>query len=142
MSARRTRSLLAVTVAVALAPSLGVAQRQPAGMVQQPPIEDRGNGRYRIGRVKLDQHRQRFAVRGVILRDKPPLEFLAVTADGVKGYESLIRTRANAHEFNLACILIGLDPEHGRPPDRHFDPEPVKGDPVDVRVTWTGGDGG
>jgi hypothetical protein len=64
-----------------------------------------------------------------------------VTADGFKAYESLVKVRANAHQFNLACILIGLDPERAKPPKRHFDPEPTVGDPVDVRVAWKTGDG-
>ena len=138
---KETYARVAVLVAAlgVLSPPTGRAE-SPA-MVQKPPIEDRGNGRYRIGRVKLDQKRERFAVRGVILRDEPPLEFLAVTTDGVKAYESLIKVRANAHEFNLACILIGLDPEHGRPSRSHFDPEPAGGDPVDLRVVWRKSDG-
>ncbi|HYR95770.1 MAG TPA: YdjY domain-containing protein [Candidatus Binatus sp.] len=139
MSDTSPRVLLLVGALSMLCPSVG--RGQPAAMVQRPPIEDRGNGRYRIGGVKLDQKRQRFAVRGVILRDEPPLEFLAVTADGFKAYESLLKVRANAHEFNLACILIGLDPEQGKPSRRHFDPEPAGGDPVDLRVTWRTRDG-
>jgi hypothetical protein len=131
--------LLLVGAISLLCPSVG--RGQPSAMVQRPPIEDRGNGRYRIGGVKLDQKRQRFAVRGVILRDEPPLEFLAVTADGFKAYESLLKMRANAHEFNLACILIGLDPEQGKPSRRHFDPDPAGGDPVDLRVAWRTSDG-
>jgi len=139
MSETSARVRLVVGALLALLPPAGRAQ--PAAMAQRPAIEDRGNGRYRIGRVKVDQGRQRFAVRGVILRKEPPLEFLAVTADGVKAYESLLKVRANAHEFNLACILIGLDAEQARPPRRHFDPEFVMGSPVDVRVAWTSGGG-
>jgi hypothetical protein len=139
MNERRARVILLVGALAALWPP--AARGQPGMMVEKPPIEDRGKGRYRIGRLKLDRTRQRFAVRGIILRDEPPLEFLVVTADGFKAYESLVKVRANAHEFNLACILIGLDPERAKPPQRHFDPEPVVGDAVDVRVTWRTGDG-
>jgi hypothetical protein len=139
MSETCARVAIVVAALSALCPSTGRAQ--PAMMAQKPAIEDRGNGRYRIGGVKLDRTRQRFAVRGVILRDQPPLEYVAVTADGFKAYESLVKVRANAHEFNLACILIGLDAERAKPPQRHFDSEPTVGDAVDVRVTWKSGDG-
>jgi hypothetical protein len=106
------------------------------GDTGQPRVEERGLGRYRIGAIKIHRDRRRFAVRGVILRDAPPLEFLVVTAGGEKAYESLIEVRATAHDFNLACILIGLNPDNGRPPRLHFDPEPTQGDPIDVRVSW------
>jgi hypothetical protein len=136
---RPMRALLLAGVLAAAWSSL--VRAQPGAFVQKPPIEDRGRGRYVIGRVKLDRPRQRFAVRGVILRAAPPLEFLAVTSDGFKAYESLVRLRVNAHEFNLACILIGLDPDKAKAPEAHFDPNPAEGDPVDVRLAWVGGDG-
>ncbi len=136
---RPTRALLLAGVLAAAWPPRVPAQ--PGAFVQKPPIEDRGRGRYVIGHVKLDRPRQRFAVRGVILRDAPPLEFLAVTSDAFKAYESLIRVRANAHEFNLACILIGLDPDKAKAPQQHFDPDPAEGDSVDVHLAWIGGDG-
>lgn len=104
--------------------------------VEQPAIQDLGNNRYRIGHIEIDKVQQRFTVAGVVLRLKPPLEFLAVAKGGFKAYESLLELQANAYEFNLACILIGLDPDKGQAPRFHFDPEPAQGDGLELWVSW------
>jgi len=65
-----------------------------------------------------------------------PMEFLAVTRNGSKAYESVMELDATATEFNLACLLIGLDPEAATPPLGGFDPTPVDGDPVALRIEW------
>ncbi|MGH0033646.1 MAG: YdjY domain-containing protein [Myxococcota bacterium] len=102
----------------------------------QPKIQDLGNGQYRIGLVEVDKTKRSIRIPGAILREEPPLEFLAVTQGGFKDYESLLALGASAYEVNLACILVGLDPDRGKAPQFHFDPEPVVGDAVDVWVEW------
>jgi hypothetical protein len=106
----------------------------------QPEVTELGEGRYRIGRIEVDKTGGTFRVPGKVLRDSPPLEFLAVTRNGAKGYEALLELDASAHEFNLACILIGLDPLHSTPSKKHFDPAPALGDPVEIAVAWNDGD--
>jgi len=111
--------------------------RDPA--LPRPPateVRHLGNGRYQVGAIEVDKRGARFTVGASIARREPPLEFLAVTRAGYKAYESLLRLDASAYEFNLACILIGLDPAHGKPPRYHFDPEPAEGDRVDLRIEW------
>jgi hypothetical protein len=102
------------------------------------PIEDLGNGRYRIGAIEIDKQAQRFTVPATPLElaDHAPIEFLAVAKGGIKSYEALLELEASAVEFNLACILIGLDTANATHPSHHFDPAPVTGDIVDVRVSW------
>ncbi len=95
-----------------------------------------GEGVYRIGAILLDKPRRRFTVSGRIIRLEAPLEFIAVSRHGGKAYESLIELDSNAIEFNLACLLIGLDPTHSDASDFHFDERPVSGDPVVVEVSW------
>jgi hypothetical protein len=104
--------------------------------VESPEVVDLGNGKYRVGAIRIDKTQQSFDVDAEILRDAPPLEFLVISKDGFKAYEALIEVDANAYEFNLACILIGLDSANAKAPTYHFDPEPTKGDPVDVFVEW------
>jgi len=58
---------------------------------------------------------------------------------GFKLYESLLELDVNAYEFNLALILMGLDQKKGEASMRHFDPNPPKGDPVDIWVEWMEG---
>jgi hypothetical protein len=102
-----------------------------------PKVVDLGGERYRIGAIEVNKANRRFKVAGTIIRREPPLEFLAVTKGGYKAYESLLELDASAHEFNLACILIGLDAARSKGARRHFDPEPAVGDPVDLSVSWT-----
>ncbi len=99
-----------------------------------------GDQRYRIGAIEIDKGKQIFKVPGVVIRTAPPIEFLAVTKNGYKRYESILELETNAFEFNLACILIGLDNQKAKLPRYHFDPEPTQGDPVDVRLSWRSGD--
>jgi hypothetical protein len=106
-------------------------------------IVDLGNERFRVGKIEVNKREQRFTVTGrVIQREMPdnPVEYLAVVPDGYKSYETLLELDAGAREFNLACILIGLDSRNAVLPRFHFDPEPVKGDPVDLTVSWEEGD--
>lgn len=121
--------LISLTGAVVADPAAS-----PAGA--QPSIEDLGNQRYRIGNIVVDKGRQSFRVQGRLLRREPPLEFLAVRKGGMKDYESLLEIDADAVEFNLACILIGLDRKKAKAPGFHFSPEPVEGMPVALWVSW------
>jgi hypothetical protein len=109
-----------------------------AGEEPQPLVEDLGNGHYRIGAIEIDKGAHRFTVPGaaIDLASGMPVEFLAVVKGGVKSYEALLELDASAVEFNLACILIGLDSANAKRPERHFDPAPVTGDIVDLRVSW------
>jgi hypothetical protein len=125
----------------ALAAAATAAPPPPASPeVPKPQIVDLGNGRYQVGPVQIDKTQHRFTVTGLVLRAEPPLEFLAVARHGRKGYESMLELDATAFEFNLACILIGLDGERasGRP-GYHFDPQPVDGDRVAIDVSWQEG---
>ena len=101
-----------------------------------PAIEDLGNQRYRIGEIEIDKAAGTFSVSGQVLRDEPPLEFLVATRGGHKSYESALEVNADAYQFNLACILIGLDPDHAQPSDQRVHGQPVKGDRVEVTISW------
>jgi hypothetical protein len=103
-----------------------------------PPIEDIGNGHYRIGSIEIDKNAQKFTVPGttIALDKNMPIEFLAIAKGGYKSYEALVELDVSAVEFNLACILIGLDSARASHPEYHFDKRRVTGDIVDVRVSW------
>jgi len=102
----------------------------------QPPIKDLGGNQYQVGQISIDKNKAQFRVPGKVIRTEPPIEFLAVTKGGMKAYESVLELEVNAFEFNLACILIGLDAENAVMPDYHFDEKPIKGDRVEVYVEW------
>ncbi len=125
---------LAVLLLATMTPLM--AAPPPPSVPAQPVIKDLGNQRYRIGAILVDKAQQTFRVEGRLLRLEPPLEFLAVRKGGMKAYESLLELDSDAIEFNLACILIGLDEKKGKAPSFHFSPEPVEGTPVAIWVSW------
>jgi len=94
------------------------------------------DNRFKIGNIVLDKTARSFEVPGKFLRTEPPIEFLAVAKKGQRGYESLLEFDINVYEFNLACILIGLDTHKGLPPKAHFDPTPIVGDAVEISLQW------
>jgi hypothetical protein len=131
MTASSTSALKAI---VLLAMSMSLA----ADNAPEPQVQDLGGGRYRIGTIEVDKETRKFTVPGTViaLADGAPIEFLAISRGGSKDYESLVELDVSAVEFNLACILIGLDGDKAVRPQRHFDPVEVTGDVVDVRISW------
>jgi len=105
---------------------------------EKPRIEDLGKGRYRIGAIKIDKAKRLITMPGVMLPygEGKAIEFMATMKQGYKSYESVLSLEVNAFEFNLACILIGLDSKRSVPSEFHFDPKPVEGDPVSIKVAW------
>jgi len=106
------------------------------GLKKSPPIERIDQNNYKIGKILINKTARKFTVPAVFLRKSPPLEFLAVAKGGDRGYESLLEVDASVYEFNLACILVGLDTHKGAAPEYHFDPAPIKGDAVEIIVSW------
>lgn len=106
---------------------------------EQPAIEKLDGERYRIDNILIDKAKGEFTVPGRVLelRDEDsPVEFIAITKGGYKSYEAVFELDTSAVAFNLACILIGLDADRATRPKRHFDPDPVTGDAVDIQVSW------
>ena len=103
---------------------------------EEPPIRDLGDERYQVGNIVVDKANSTFTLPGKVLRTDGPLEYLAVKPGGIKEYESLLELDANATEFNLACILIGLTIDGVKPSRYQFDEEEVVGPPVTITVQW------
>lgn len=114
-----------------------VANAQVAPPPQGPaPVEDLGGGRYRIGAIRVDRDAGQFVVPGRMLHvDDAPLEYVAVSRGGMKAYESLLEIDARGTEFNLACILLGLEaPERGS--SVQFERKPPTGPSVRLGLRW------
>lgn len=105
-----------------------------------PPIEDLGDERYRIGSIIVDKEGRSFTLPGKILHLKEPLEYVAVKRDGAKGYESLLELDTLAVEFQLACILVGLDDKKSVKPRWQFDEQEAEGQSLIINLSWTEGD--
>lgn len=117
---------------------------QSPSRTAQPAIEELGEGRYRVGSIQVDKRLRNFRLPGQVLeRNQPdgPIEFIAVSRGGMKAYEAVFELEATAVEFNLACILIGLDAEGATLPQFHFDLAPLQGPTVAVYIEWQQGEG-
>jgi len=152
---RRLATVCALTAgAGALPPPVGpnatlFAQREirPPKELRQPfygpppppsPAERIGKDLVRIGTITVDTAKKEFSVGGFI-NDVQVLEFLANTKGGWKAYESAIELDTNAVNFNVSCLLIGLDNTDAVPSKMQFDPAPPQGHPLELFVEWDEG---
>ena len=104
------------------------------------PVERLGPDLVRIGTIRVDLARKELSVAGVV-NDVQLLEFLANTKGGFKAYESAFELDTNAVNFNVACLLIGLDNTRAVRSRFQFDPAPPQGDAVELFVEWETGAG-
>ncbi len=128
-----------------LAPLLAAEEfeelQQPEENVRPLPseVQELGEGRLQVGAIIIDTKAGSFAVEGRVLSHElmdTAMEFIATTAGGMKSYESVLELDTTALDFNLACILIGLDESKAKRSRYHFDPEPVTGDEVAITVAF------
>lgn len=139
---RAGRSLCTVALAAGI---LGLVSRPCAGQQAavrgvdptrpSAPIERLGADRLRVGNIQIDTAKKEVVVRGTV-NDALTLEFVANPKGGFKAYESALELDTDAVNFNLALILIGLDPARAVPARTHLDVTPPQGDPVEVWVAW------
>lgn len=136
---RRLSPAIALLLLQAISPATGAEPVEPQ---PQPRLELPHTVQHPVGAIDMDIKQQRFSVQGKVISLEPgnPLEYLAVVTGGHKSYESLLEFNTSAREFNLACILIGLDAKKSNAPRYHFDPEKVVGDPVRLSISWKSGE--
>jgi hypothetical protein len=126
------RSIYIVCWLTLVLPGATFSQNEEQKADTEPEVSALGGERFKIGKITVDKAAGKFTVSGRVLRLEPPLEYLAVTRGGTKGYESLLELDSNAAEFNLACILIGLNNEKVTLPRYQFDQEEVIGPRVQI----------
>lgn len=122
-------------------PASTPAAKPPAATSATPPplgeLKPLGRDRYQIGRVVLDKRARSFTVPGRVHVLDRPLEYLATTPGGMKEYEALLELDASGSEFNLACILLGLERDPQQGPFYQFSAAPVAGPRVTLDIAWT-----
>ena len=112
----------------------------PAGATAIFDLKALGHDRYQIDRIVVDKKARRFTVPGHVAHvANAPLEYIAVATGSMKAYEALLEVDATGSEFNLACILIGLEATNGSKPQFQFDRRPADGPAVSIAVTWQDG---
>jgi len=117
-------------------PDAAKAASAAQAALRNPKVQDLGNGHFRVGLIEVDRNQRRFTVPAEVHQDEGTQEFILSSRGGYKGYESTLEAGATAYEFNVACLLIGLNPKHARTPRFHFDPTGVTGDRVEVSLSW------
>lgn len=108
---------------------------EPPRQPPPPVVERLGEHRLRIGAIDVDLKKRELVVPGKV-NDAQMLEFVANTVGGYKAYESALTLETTAAGFNLALIFLGVDKTRSVLPRRHFDPDPPKGDPLEIWVEW------
>jgi hypothetical protein len=112
----------------------------PLAYGQQPPpvgeVKALGADRFQIGRVVVDKRAGRFTVPGRVHVLERPLEYVATAPRGMKEYETLLELDATGTEFNLACILLGLERDPNQAPYQQFSKAPLSGPRVAITISW------
>jgi len=152
MRITRAAATLAITAGLLLvARHDAQAQAAPSPATTSPPpfsagpaapvgeLKPLGGDRYQIGRIVLDKKARRFTVPGRVHVLGKPLEYLATSPGGMKEYETLLEVDASGSEFNLACILLGLERDPNQGPYWQFSKDPLSGPRVEIRVAWQDG---
>lgn len=142
----RRRSLLLVLASAAVIGSSLVRAQTPAQMSPQTPPAPRvgelkplGQDRFQVGRIVVDKRAGSFTVPGRVHVLGKPLEYLATSPGGMKEYETLLELDATGSEFNLACILLGLERDPKQVQFQQFGQAPLVGRRVAIYVAWSEG---
>lgn len=126
------RAQTAPPTAAASVPAVPPAAPAPVG-----ELKSLGDDRYQIGRIVVDKRAGSFTVPGRVQVTGRPLEYLATSPKGRKGYEALLEVDATGSEFNLACIMIGLERAAQQVPLPQFRRATVLGPKVNLFIAWT-----
>jgi hypothetical protein len=131
----RRRGLLAALGVSALAGMPTARAQAPAARVGE--LKPLGQDRFQIGRIVVDKRAGSFMVPGRVHVTAKPLEYIATSPGGLKGYETLFELDTSGSEFNLACILVGLERDPKSVPARQYRQVPrLVGPRVAISIAW------
>lgn len=116
-----------------------VARAQAPAATPVGEIKSLGDERYQIGRIVVNKRARSFTVPGRVHALGKPLEYLATSPGGMKAYETLFELDASGTEFNLACILIGLERDPRHLAARLASAGPLIGPRVRIFIAWSDG---
>ena len=133
---RRDCLLATLGLSAALCSPLGRGQAPAPPIGEVKPL---GQDRFQIGSIVVDKRARRFTVPGRVHVLGKPLEYLATTKGGWKHYEALLELDTTGSEFNLACILVGLEPPSNQAAFERYSREPLAGQRAALYIGWTEG---
>jgi hypothetical protein len=133
----RRRGAFAVLGLAAAAFSARIVAQTSAPLVGE--LKSLGQDRFQIGHIVVDKHAGSFNVPGRVHLLDRPLEYLATSPGGMKAYETLLELDATGSEFNLACILIGLERDPKQAEFHQFSQAHLVGQRLALSVAWSEG---
>jgi hypothetical protein len=98
-----------------------------------------GKDRFQIGSIVVDKRARRFTVPGHVHVLGKPLEYFATSPGGWKAYESLLELDATGSEFNLACILVGLERSPNQMEFQRYSQKALTGQRAALSIAWSEG---
>ena len=133
---RRHCLLAALALSAAICCPLACAQKPAPPIGELKPL---GDDRFQIGRIIVDKRAGTFTVPGRVQVLGRPLEYLATSPGGMKAYEALLELDATGSEFNLACILLGLERPKNQAAFQRYSREPLQGQRAAIYISWAEG---
>lgn len=136
------RAGLGLSAALGNVPARAQSGGPTAASAAAPPVggvKALGQDRFQIGQIIVDKRARSFIVPGRVHLFDKPLEYLAGSPGGRKAYETLLEFAVSGSEFNLACILIGLERDPSLPSWKPAGPTLPEGQRVALSVAWTVG---
>jgi hypothetical protein len=133
---RRCCLLAALGLSVAICSPLGRGQTPAPRIGDLKPL---GNDRFQIGNIVVDKRARNFTVPGRVNVLGKPLEYLATSTGGMKAYEALLELDATGSEFNLACILVGLERSPNQAAFQRYSREALAGKRAALYIAWSDG---
>jgi hypothetical protein len=135
---RRRGLLAALGASVAVCSPLARAQAPTPPSPRVGELRPLGQNRYQIGRIVVDKGANTFTIPGRVHVVGTPLEYLATSPGGRKAYETLLEVDASGSEFNLACILIGLERDPKQVPWQQLrQAERLVGRRIAIFISWS-----
>ncbi len=102
------------------------------------PIEKVSPGVFRIGNILINKETRSITFPALVNMDKGLLEYLLVYSSG-KTHESLLRTRVEPYNLQLAFLLLGFEGTDS-PLAYQGSPEKPKGEPLEITIVYTKGE--
>ncbi|GAM10015.1 hypothetical protein OR1_02300 [Geobacter sp. OR-1] len=116
----------------AVTPPIEGAPSSFSGKGTDTMIDKVSPGIYRLGAIQIDKGNKTISFPAEVNMGKGMLEYLLVRTGG-KTHESLLRTKVEPYQLQIACLLIGLEGTNN-PLSFQGDPRVPEGTPVEIQL--------
>jgi hypothetical protein len=101
------------------------------------PIIQVSPGIFRIGDIEINKKSKSISFPAEVNMDRGLLEYILVRTGG-KTHESLIRTKVEPYNLQIAFLLLGFEPTD-RPLRGQGDPDKPKGEQIEISISYDKG---